>query len=99
MNAPLLRPVGGDDVASLEHGVVIHGHVLRGVSYLQEQAVPAPLAVVDILEEVVRDRDPRRRLALGSAVGPKNIDTTGGVPDDVAPEGDLFNGGPGCAPA
>ena len=83
--------VDRDDVAAVDHRVVLDVDVGRLVADLQEDAGAAPGAVIDVGEQVVAD-DQVAQLAAGeSVVVAEDVDGRAGVPHDVVLEADVFD--------
>ena len=82
----------------LDDGVVIHDDVARAAAQPHEVAVAAPFLAIDVVEQIVPDRDRARLLARVLIVVSEDRDARGAVAQDVVLEGDLFDLAPG-APA
>src|SRR2546430_17610522 len=64
--------VSGDDVPTLEDGVVVHGDTRGPVQHLQERTIPTP-CVRDVIDEVVVDFNMVRLLAWKVVVLPRDV--------------------------
>src|SRR5215470_476863 len=58
-----LRRVRRQDVAAREPSVVVYRHVFRASDYLEQPPVPPPGLAVNVLDQVILDQYPARRLA------------------------------------